>query len=240
MSCTESGSAVLSLDHVGVAYWRRSGMFQRQQFWALKDVSFDLYHGETLGVIGRNGAGKSTLLRLLAGIIAPDKGTIAGNGQQPSLLSLQVGFVPHLSGRENAILSGMMLGMRRCEIEREMDEIISFSELDDFIDQPVRTYSVGMRARLGFAVSFRVDPDILLLDEILGVGDAEFRIKSTAAMREKICSDKTIVLVSHNDAVIQQLCDRAVWIENGVTRACGATKDVLREYRAAARVDGAS
>lgn len=226
-------SPILSLSNVGVGYWRRAGMFRRQQFWALNDVSFDLHHGETLGIIGRNGAGKSTLLRLLAGIIAPDKGEFINIGLNASLLSLQVGFVPYLTGRENAILSGIMLGMYRQQVEDQLGDIISFSELEEFIDQPVRSYSVGMRARLGFAVSFLADPDILLLDEVLGVGDAEFRKKSTAAMREKISSDKTIVLVSHNETTIRNLCDKAVWIEDGITRAYGSTKDVFREYSAA-------
>src|SRR5262249_15432514 len=143
-------------------------------FWALHDVSFDLRHGETLGVIGRNGAGKSTLLRLLAGILAPDTGSIMRKTDKVSLLALQAGFIPALTRRENAVLSGILLGMERADIESRMDEIVRFAELEQFIDEPVRTYSSGMRARLGFTVAFQADPDVLLIDEVLGIGDASF------------------------------------------------------------------
>jgi len=204
--------------------------FRRQTYWALKNVSFDLFQGETLGVIGRNGVGKTTLLRVIAGLISPDRGRLRGARVTASLLSLQVGFLPHLTGRENGILSGLLLGMRRREVVRKMPEIAAFAELGDFLDQPVNTYSSGMRARLGFAVAFHADPDIILADEVLGVGDAEFRKKSEAAMREQIRSNKTVVLVSHNAASIRQLCDRAVWLENGESRAQGETKDVLDQY----------
>jgi lipopolysaccharide transport system ATP-binding protein len=204
-------------------------------FWALQDVSFELYRGETLGIVGRNGAGKSTLLRVLAGIITPERGKVVGNGYQASLLSLQVGFVPHLTGRENAILSGLLLGLHRREVEAAINEIIEFAELAEFIDEPVRTYSAGMKARLGFAVAFQANPDVLLIDEVLAVGDAEFRKKSAAAMRERIQSDKTVVLVSHNAPTLRELCDRAVWIENGVSRAEGSTEVVLRQYQATMR-----
>ncbi len=227
------GEAVLSVSHVDVSYWRRTGMFRRERFWPLRDVSFDLGHGETLGIIGRNGVGKSTLLRVLAGIIAPDKGQVARNGCRASLLSLQVGFIPYLTGRENAILSGMLLGLRRSEIQAKLEEIIAFAELEDFIDEPVRTYSSGMAARLGFAVAFQADPDVLLVDEVLGVGDVAFQQKSAAAMREKMRSSKTVVLVFHNAQLIKGLCDRAVWIENGVMRAEGETERVLAAYHEA-------
>ncbi|MCP5419532.1 MAG: ABC transporter ATP-binding protein [Gammaproteobacteria bacterium] len=223
-------SPILSLRNVGAFYWRRSGYLRKEHFWALKDVSFDLYQGESLGIIGRNGAGKSTLLKLLAGIISPDKGKLINYGFTTTLLSLQLGFLPNLSGRENAILSGMLLGMKRKEIEKRLSYIQEFSELDDFFDQPINTYSSGMRARLGFSVAFQLDPDVLLIDEILGVGDADFRKKSEAVMREKIRSDKTIVLVSHSAATVRQLCNRTVWIENGETKAEGETAEVLRSY----------
>jgi lipopolysaccharide transport system ATP-binding protein len=205
-------------------------MLRWSKYWALKDVSFDLYHGETLAVIGRNGAGKSTLLRVLAGIISPDRGQVQGNGCSISLLSLRVGFIPHLTGRENAVLSGMLMGLRRREVEKRMDAIVEFSELGSFIDQPVRTYSAGMNARLGFSVAFQSDSDILLIDEVLGVGDVEFRKKSTAALREKIKSDKTVVLVSHTPQTVKELCDRAVWIDGGVTRVEGSRDEVLQQY----------
>jgi len=220
---------ILSLRNVGIYYKRKRGVFG-EPFWATKDVSFDLYHGDTLGIIGRNGVGKSTLLRLMAGIIKPNQGTFINNGYQVSLLSLQLGFIYYLTGRENAILSGMFMGLRKKAIKAKMDAIIEFSELGDFIDQPIATYSSGMIARLGFSVAFQVDPDILLIDEILGVGDAEFSQKSAKVMQQKIHSNKTIVFVSHHASLIQQLCNRVVWIEDGVSKAEGKPAEVLNEY----------
>lgn len=220
---------VLSLRNVGIYYKRKRGVFG-EPFWAIKDVSFDLYHGDTLGIIGRNGVGKSTLLRLMAGIIKPNQGTFINNGYPVSLLSLQLGFIYYLTGRENALLSGMFMGLRKKAIKAKMDAIIEFSELGDFIDQPIATYSSGMVARLGFSVAFQVDPDILLIDEVLGVGDAEFSQKSAKVMQEKIHSNKTIVFVSHHASLIQQLCNRVVWIEDGVSQADGKPDEVLKEY----------
>lgn len=224
-------SPLLSLDGVGLAF-RKGGLRigPRHPFWVLKDICFDVYPGETLGVIGRNAAGKSTLLRLIAGIIEHDRGTFVNYGYSVALLSLQTGFVPYLTGRENAILSGILLGLRRSEVEAKMEAIVDFSELGDFIDQPLGTYSSGMRARLGFSVAYQVEPDILLIDETLGVGDEEFKVKSTRAMHERIRSDKTIILVSHMPATIRELCDRAVWIEEGVTRAVGEVSAVTHAY----------
>lgn len=228
---TPPSHPVLSLNRVGVAF-RQGGLSlrRRRRFWVLQDISFDLFPGETLGVIGRNAAGKSTLLRLLAGIIRQDRGTFVNRGQSTALLSLQAGFVPYLSGRENAILSGLLLGLRRAEVEDRMQAVIDFSELGDFIDLPLSSYSSGMRARLGFAVAYQVDPDILLIDETLGVGDEAFQAKSSRAMHERIRSDRTIVLVSHAPGTIQGLCDRAVWIEEGITRAAGDVAEVLQAY----------
>jgi lipopolysaccharide transport system ATP-binding protein len=205
-------------------------MFRWAQYWALKDISLDLYHGETLGIIGRNGVGKSTLLRVLSGIIVPDRGRVANVGISASLLSLQVGFIPQLTGRENAVLSGMLMGLHRREVEEKMDAIIEFSELGSFFDQPVRSYSVGMRARLGFSVAIQTDPDVLLIDETLGVGDAAFQKKSSEAMREKIRSNKTVVLASHMTQTVRDLCDRVVWIENGTARLEGNTEAVVSAY----------
>ena len=223
---------ILSADHVGLYYSRRQGFMKRSRFWALKDVSFDLYAGETLGVIGKNGVGKSTLLRVIAGIITPNNGKVIlhHRGLRISLISLGAGFVPYLSGRENAILSGMMLGATKKEIILRMENIIAFSELNSFIDEPVNTYSTGMRARLGFSVAYHLDSDVLLLDEILGVGDESFKKKSTAAMREKIKSQKTVVLVSHNVSLIKEVCDRVLWIENGVSQKQGKIEEVLNDY----------
>jgi lipopolysaccharide transport system ATP-binding protein len=222
---------LLMLESVGVSYRRRVGFNHQPAFWALENVSLEIYRGETLGVIGRNGMGKSTLLRLLAGIINPDRGTVQFDSPcHISLLSLQVGFIPQLTGRENAVLSGMLLGMRRKEIEARMDKIIDFAELGDFFDQPISTYSTGMRARLGFSVAFQADPDVLLIDEVFGVGDAEFREKSTRAMRQKIRSNRTVVLVSHSPQMIRNLCDRVVWIEKGRTWLEGDPDTVLTAY----------
>jgi len=224
---------VVRVRNVGVSYSRRAGFLRNTAFWALHDVSFDLYHGETLGIVGRNGAGKSTLLRVLAGIMAPDRGAIAFEaGCRASLLSLQVGFVPYLSGRENAILSGLLLGMHRREIEERMPAITEFSGLGDFIDEPIRSYSTGMRARLGFAVAFHANPEILLVDEVLGVGDEEFREKSSQAIKERIHSDHTVVLVSHQVQALLDLCDRLVWVEGGTTRMEGDARTVMDAYHA--------
>jgi len=231
MSVAKSdNNTVISLRNVAFHFWLKKSLFRRKRFDALKDISFDLFHGETLGIIGRNGAGKTTLLRLLGGITRPDKGTLINNGFKTSLLSLQIGFDSQLSGLYNAILSGMLLGFTKKEIEAKLYDIVTFAELEEFIDQPVRTYSSGMRARLGFSIAFNLDPDVLLIDEVLAVGDADFQKKSSAVMKEKIRSNKTIVMVSHSAGSIRKLCNRAVWIEEGVSRAEGDTESVLRAY----------
>lgn len=225
-----SDNPVISLRNVAVHYWLKKGFFKKERFAALKDISFDLFHGESLGIIGRNGAGKSTLLRLLGGLMRPDKGTLINNGYKTALLSLQVGFDPQLSGIYNAVLSGMLLGFRKEEVIGKLLDIIKFAELEAFIDQPVRTYSSGMKARLGFSTAFHLDPDVLLIDEVLAVGDSDFQKKSSEVMKEKIRSNKTVVLVSHSAGKLRELCNRAVWIEEGVTRAEGDTKSVIKEY----------
>jgi len=223
---------ILELKHVGYYYERQRGLFSKDRFWALQDVSFALFRGESLGIIGRNGAGKSTLLRLLAGISKPDKGTLVNHGCTTSLLSLQAGFVPHLSGRDNAMISGLTLGISKNTIKEKMEAIREFSGLEEFFEEPVHSYSSGMKARLGFSVAFQLDPDILLVDEILGVGDELFKRKSSTAMKEKIRSHKTVVLVTHAAGTIRELCDRAVWIEQGESRAEGPAKAVMNEYEA--------
>lgn len=219
---------VLALEHVGVAYRRRGG----ERYWALRDVSLALHRGETLGVVGRNGVGKTSLLKVIAGIIDPDRGRIHNTGVNASLLSLQVGFVPLLTGRENAILSGMLLGASRKHLERKMEEMIAFAELEDFIDEPVASYSAGMRARLGFSVAMQADPDVLLIDEVLGVGDAAFRRKSSEEIRRRIRSNRSVILVSHNIGMMRSLCDRVVWIEKGVSTMQGEADKVLDAYEA--------
>jgi len=220
----------ISVEGIAVAYQRRAGFFRKENYWALKDVSFDVYHGETLGVIGRNGVGKSTLLRLLGGLISPDKGRVINHGVSATLLSLQVGFVQYLTGRENAILSGMMLGLSKDEILAQMDNIRFYADIGEYFDQPVHGYSTGMRARLGFSVAIYADPDVVLLDEVLGVGDALFREKSLNTIKELVQSEKSVILVSHQPAMHRQMCDRLVWIEGGVVQDAGEVKTVLETY----------
>lgn len=229
---TSKNDALIELQDVGYYFQRRKGFFKKEKYWALKQVNFSLRKGESLGVVGRNGAGKSTLLKLMAGIIVPDKGNIINSGYSVSLLSLQTGFVPYLTGRENTLLNGLILGFKRNEIIEMMGEIHEFSGLDFFFDQPIYSYSSGMKARLGFSIAFQLSPDILLIDEVLGVGDEAFRQKSGQKMREKIRSHATTVLVSHTPGTIRELCDRAVWIEDGITRASGTPDEVLLEYNA--------
>jgi lipopolysaccharide transport system ATP-binding protein len=224
---------ILSFERVGVAYQgvRRIGS---RGFWAIEDVSLDLNEGETLGVVGRNGAGKSTLLRVAAGILAPNRGRVVHHRPlRIQLLSLGLGFVSHLSGRDNAIMSGMLLGMPRRDIERRLPAICDYAELGDFFEQPLNCYSSGMMLRLGFSVAMQAEPDVLLIDEVLGVGDAEFMAKSSGDIHRKIRSGMTCIVVSHQDSTIVDLSDRVVWIEHGRTRAQGATHDILTQYHAA-------
>lgn len=221
---------IISLQNVGIFYRKKRGIFG-EPFWALKKVSFDLFQGETLGIIGRNGAGKSTLMRIMSGIIKPDRGVFINYGYKVSLLSLQLGFISYLTGRENAILSGMLMGLRRKEIEQKIPAIKEFSELGDFFEKPINTYSSGMTARLGFSVAFQIDPDVLLVDEVFGVGDEEFRLKSTKVMQERIRNNnKTVVFISHDARLIEKLCDRVVWIEQGESKMEGNPKQVVEEY----------
>jgi lipopolysaccharide transport system ATP-binding protein len=230
MKVIHDSSPALHFDSVGVKYKKTLKIFHNPSNWALRNVSFDVFHGETLGIIGRNGSGKSTLMKLMAGIINPDEGIKSAAVSSVQLLSLQVGFLGHLSGRENAILSGMLLGMRKKDVTSCMDQIIEFSELGEQIDDPVRTYSTGMRARLGFAVANQTNPDILLVDEALGVGDAKFREKSKAVMSARIDSDKTVVMVSHNEETIKQFCDRVIWLESGEIKKIGDAESVVNAY----------
>lgn len=209
---------VIALDRVGFYYLKEKKLFKHMRYWALRDISFNVFKGETLGVTGKNGAGKTTILKLLAGVYVPDRGEITNYGYTCSLLSLQSGLLPNLSGRDNAYIGGMVLGMEKGFIDNHIETIKAFSGLNDFFEEPVNSYSTGMRARLGFAIALQLDPDILLIDEVLGVGDSEFLNKSTQKMKEKIKSNKTIILVSHNQRTIDELCDRAVHIENGVIK----------------------
>lgn len=230
------GDVLVDLRNVGISYLQRTGVMRYRRFWGVEDVTFQIRAGETLGIIGANGAGKSTLLRLLARVTLPDRGEIRwSRWLRTSLLALNAGFRPELSGRDNAIVSGMLLGLRRREITSLLPKIREFSELGDFFDNPAGTYSSGMRARLGFAVAIHADNDLLLIDEVLGVGDESFRIKSQQAMREKIRSNKTVVLVSHSMAAVRELCDRVVWIEKGRCVTIGDAEHVIGGYQEAVR-----
>jgi lipopolysaccharide transport system ATP-binding protein len=227
---------LISLHEVGVCYRRAHGFFKgsRSDFWALQSVTFDIHDGETIGVLGRNGAGKSTLLRVLSNIIAPDRGRMGMRpGVQSTLLSIGVGSHSTLSGRENAILNGMMLGATKERMIRSLDRIREFSELGEFFDEPIYTYSSGMAARLGFATALEVDPDVMLIDEMLSVGDASFQIKSANALKERLQAGKTAIIVSHDARTITDLCNRAVWIEHGRSVAEGKAVEVAAKYEAA-------
>ncbi|MEG6550308.1 ATP-binding cassette domain-containing protein [Desulfocurvibacter africanus] len=225
------GAPAISLRNVGFCYSVRRGIFGRSRKWALRDISFELFHGETLGIMGRNGVGKSTLLRLLAGLTEPDRGELINHGCSCSLLALQAGFVLYLTGRENVFLSGMTLGLSKAQMRDRLEDIRAFADLGEAFDQPVRTYSTGMLARLGFSIAFQVSPDVLLIDEVLGVGDENFREKSATALRDKIGQDKTAVVVSHSPASILELCDRAVLVDQGVSVFVGGTRECIKEYQ---------
>lgn len=228
---------IISVRNLGLCYNPTKQVFSKsvhkKGFWALKDVSFDVYRGEKLGVIGRNGCGKSTLMKVLAGVIRQDRGTLDIQRKlHVQLLSLGVGLEGHLSGRENAILNGMLLGKSREYMLECVERIGDFSELGEFFDAPVNTYSSGMIARLGFSVAMEVEPDVLLLDELLGVGDAGFAEKSEKAMQDKFSSDRTVVLISHDPHTISRLCDRAVWMDGGKTIMSGPTAEISEKYLA--------
>lgn len=224
---------IISLRSVGVKYPLRKRLNGEKYYHALSDISLDLYEGETLGVIGSNGAGKSTLMRVLANIIEKDSGTIYRRPHlKVMLLAIGVGFENVLTGRENAILGGLMFGMHKKAIEKRLDRIHEFSELGDFFDQPVYTYSMGMISRLGFAVAMEVNPDVLLLDEVMGVGDVHFTKKSINAMIEKIKSDMSVILISHSIDAIRSFCNRAVWIHKGVTQGSGDVQQITEQYEA--------
>lgn len=203
---------------------------KNSRFQALKDISFEVYKGETLGIIGRNGAGKSTTLGLIAGVLKPSKGKVSVRGRISPLLELGSGFHPELTGRENIMLNGVLMGLTRAEVLRKMDEIIEFSELKDFIDQPIRVYSSGMLARLGFSVVAHLDPEILLIDEILAVGDMEFQKKCLDKMMGFKKSGVTIVFVSHSMRDVKKICDRVMWIENHSIKMTGQPDVVIEGY----------
>jgi ABC-type polysaccharide/polyol phosphate transport system ATPase subunit len=199
-------------------------------FEALKGVSFDVSAGTTFGIIGRNGSGKSTMLKLLAGIGKPTSGQVTVSGRVSALIELGAGFHPEISGRENVFINGMMLGLSKREIARRFDDIVAFAELEDFIDAPVKTYSSGMYMRLGFAVAIHVDPDVLLVDEVLAVGDEAFTHKCFDKLAELRRRGRTILLVTHSLDLVTRLCDEALWLDAGVARAQGDPKRVVDAY----------
>jgi ABC-type polysaccharide/polyol phosphate transport system ATPase subunit len=204
-----------------------------ETFPALRDVSFAVAQGRTCGVIGRNGSGKSTALKLVAGITKPTTGTVTVNGRISALIELGAGFHPEISGRENVFINGIMLGLSRREIERRFDEIVEFAELRDFIEAPVKTYSSGMYMRLGFAVAIHVDPDVLLVDEVLAVGDEGFTHKCLDKFAEFRRIGKTILLVTHSLGLVERFCDEAIWLDEGRMRSQGDPKRVVDAYLAA-------
>jgi lipopolysaccharide transport system ATP-binding protein len=231
---------LISVQQVALCYRYQKSIFARHKskIWALHDITFDLFEGEKLGIIGRNGSGKSTLMKILAKIFEPDGGTVAySRPLHVQLLSLGVGFEGSLSGRENAVLNGMLLGKSRKHMLSRLDKIKDFSELGEFFDMPVSTYSTGMGARLGFAVAMETEPEVLLIDEILGVGDARFATKSQAAVREKFGGQHTVVLISHDADTIKKMCTRAVWIEKGRTVMAGDVDTVAAAYQQAVQAD---
>jgi len=201
-----------------------------ETIWALSDVSFDVQQGEVLGIIGRNGAGKSTLLKLLSRITYPTSGTVGVRGRVASLLEVGTGFHEELTGRENIYLNGSILGMKKREIDQRLEEIVEFSGISQFIDTPIKRYSSGMRLRLGFAVAAHLSPDILLVDEVLAVGDADFQKKCLDAMDGLRMSGRTVLFVSHNMTAVEHLCSRCIWIEAGRMRADGEARGIVSEY----------
>lgn len=197
---------------------------------ALRGLTFDIARGEAFGVIGRNGSGKSTLLKIISGILKPTEGLVSVNGRVSALIELGAGFHPEISGRENIYINGIMLGLSRKEVDRRFDRIVEFSGIGEFLDQPVKTYSSGMYVRLGFAVAVHVDPEILLIDEVLSVGDEEFSQRCIAKIQEMKARGATLVFVTHQLALVKELCDRAIWIERGAMAAVGDPARVIDAY----------
>lgn len=203
-----------------------------EDLWALQDVSFEVPEGSTFGLIGSNGSGKSTLLKCLAKIYYPDAGSITANGRLAAMLEVGSGFHPELSGRDNIYLNGSILGMSRRTIERKFEEIVDFSGVEQFLDQPVKNYSSGMYVRLGFSVAISVDPDILVVDEVLAVGDTEFQAKCLAKFASFKNEGKTVIVVTHSGETLVEMCDTAAWIEKGSLQQVGDAGDVMEHYLA--------
>jgi ABC-type polysaccharide/polyol phosphate transport system ATPase subunit len=226
-------SPLIEVRDVAVSYSRRRGISRgEEKVWVFRDLSFALHNGESLGVIGNNGVGKSTLLRLMAGIIQPDRGQVVNNGVKAALISLGGGFYPELSGVQNILLGGVLLGYTEAEVRSRLDAIIDFAELADDIHKPVNTYSAGMKARLSFSRAAMLEADVLLIDEVLSVGDKNFRGKCEDFMRQRIQSEQTVVYVSHNEKSVSQICNQALWIDAGRARLLGPAEEVVEQYLA--------
>jgi lipopolysaccharide transport system ATP-binding protein len=224
-----------SFRDVSVSYLKNLFVFsknkeEQKRFWALKDISFELKKGEALGIIGSNGAGKSTLLKILSEVVVPTSGKVEINGNLASVLDMGMGFHPDLSGRENVYLSGQILGMSRQTINQKFDEIVSFSEIEQFIDTPVKHYSSGMYIRLTFSIIVNISAEILVFDEVLSVGDEAFKIKSLKKMKELICSGKSVILISHNLSEIQTVCENTILLEKGRIKMMGNSKTIIDKY----------
>jgi ABC-type polysaccharide/polyol phosphate transport system ATPase subunit len=209
---------------------RGGGLLAGEEFWALRDLNLELNRGRMIGMVGSNGSGKSTLLKILGGILKPTTGQVRVRGRVSALIELGAGFHPEFTGRENIYVNGVLLGLSRAEIRARFDEIVAFAGLEPFVDNPVKTYSSGMYMRLGFAIAVTVDPDILLIDEVLAVGDEAFQHRCVGKIQEFKARGKTIVLVSHDLGSIERLCDEAVWLDQGRVQARGETRQVISRY----------
>lgn len=208
-----------------------SGKLRYEEFTVFEDISFEVKRGEVVGIIGRNGAGKSTLLKIISGVLKPTKGKVVANGTIVPMLELGAGFDPELTGRENIYLNGAILGYNESFLNKKYDEIIEFSELGDFINMPIRNYSSGMMMRLAFSIATVVCPEILIVDEILAVGDEGFQNKSKARMQELMSGGTTVLFVSHSLDQIEEMCDRVVWLDQHKVRMVGETKEVCQAYK---------
>lgn len=226
-----SNNVAIAVSDLSLTYRVRQGFFRSEAKRALSKVSFEVHAGETLGVVGRNGSGKSTLLRMLAGIYPPDSGTINTYADSIALMTLMLGFDPVLSGRDNALFGGMLLGFDRSVVLDQLEAIREFSGLGDDFDKQVGGYSSGMVARLSFSVAINLSPDVMLVDEVLAVGDESFRKRAYQAMTEKITSRQTTVFVSHSAIEVERLCDRVILLERGEIIDIGDAADMIREYR---------
>ncbi len=203
---------------------------KKEEFWALRDISFEVEKGEVIGLIGSNGAGKSTMLKVVSGVMKPTKGELTVNGVISPMIELGAGFDPELTARENIFLNGAILGYSKKFLEEKFDEIVEFSELKDFLDVPVKNFSSGMNAKLAFSIATIVNPEILIVDEILSVGDIKFQEKSKKKMLEMIKGGTTVLYVSHSLESIKELCDRVIWIEHGKIVEMGKTEEICRDY----------